>query len=179
MKKLILLFGLFLTLSLYAQNLERTVELVSSAGDQKIEITYTFDRNADSIVYPQYQNFRKIEGGSRSYRISIDEGVRTEKTEWRYLLRPLKTGPLEVPSPVIYHDGQSYALPPFTLNIEEPLTVWSADSYEELRQGGKPLGTRRIVYYEGIGYLEERRATGWEMIRPLKEEELKMLEDLE
>ena len=110
---------------------------------------------------------------------SVINGEKKFNSSLVYKLRPKASGKMLVKSPKFIVDGQSYSAEPILITVIP--TNLSAGEISEINKQNfiknkvKPVGTKRIVFRDDIGYIEEYTQKGWEVLRRLSEDELEII----
>lgn len=178
MKILTLLFIISLA-TIYSQEVKLTIDKYEYQFDEIIEITYEVDSLIDSIVVPDYDNFKVVSGPFKSITSSVINGVKSSSSKISFKLRPLKSGELTIESPIFIVDEKNIKAKSVIVNIAPSNLTEDELKDKEYKQfindSSKPKGTTRIIIHENKGYIEIYNGKDWEFQRRLSTEEIEQI----
>lgn len=175
----LLYFLLIVTLKLTAQEAKIKADKLDYKINEEIELVFEVNVEIDSMSSIVLDNFRIINGPTKSTSHSYINGARAYKQKTTYKLIPKSVGSVEIKSPIYYTGTYEFIGKRLIINIESnPLTEKDKRIIELKKiaeKSAKPEGTLRFVIIEKIGYLEEFHNNQWEFKRELSNEEIEKL----
>jgi hypothetical protein len=175
---------LTLLLGLTVQAGEIKVIVSDNSADIKetIIVTIRADFESDSIQWPAFENFVMVKDPGTGVSSTNSNGVKTYSVSKTYFLRAKKPGTLSVPQAIFYLDGKKMKSEEKTVEITgSPLSKADLQELEIMRiraakDDNEQKGTRRLVFKDGVGYMENHDGVRWIYDRKLTEAELKALQ---
>jgi len=123
MKKLALLFTIFLHTLLAAQDVkfEAKVSKNSLGLNENLQISFAFNQDGDNFSPPDFEGFRLVGGPFQSTSYSWVNGVKSFNRSFTYILQPTKKGTFTIKSASIEFNDEIYKTAPIKISITDAI----------------------------------------------------------
>ncbi|MAY83069.1 MAG: hypothetical protein CMP59_02965 [Flavobacteriales bacterium] len=181
MKNLSLIFLLFLSHFAFAQEASSNVEKENYKFNEVIEAEFDFNARYDSVHFPDFVDFRRLESSYKTSTVSIKDGRESYITKNTFKLLANEPGKYTIEGPIYFLNGKQYQAEPLKVQVAKqelangltpPNKVAHPDHLMEKK------GAIRITYYDGKANLEVYDGLFWNFERTLEEDELEFFSEL-
>ncbi len=123
MKKLALLFTIFLHTLLAAQDVkfEAKVSKNSLGLNENLQISFAFNQDGDNFSPPDFEGFRLVGGPFQSTSYSWVNGVKSFNRSFTYILQPTKKGTFTIKSASIEFNDEIYKTAPIKISVTDAI----------------------------------------------------------
>jgi len=123
MKKLALLFTIFLHTLLAAQDVkfEAKVSKNSLGLNENLQISFAFNQDGDHFSPPDFEGFRLVGGPFQSTSYSWVNGVKSFNRSFTYILQPTKKGTFTIKSASIEFNNEIYKTAPIKISVTDAI----------------------------------------------------------
>ena len=123
MKKLALLFTIFLHTLLAAQDVkfEAKVSKNSLGLNENLQISFAFNQDGDNFSPPDFEGFRLVGGPFQSTSYSWMNGVKSFNRSFTYILQPTKKGTFTIKSASIEFNNEIYKTTPIKITVTDAI----------------------------------------------------------
>ena len=123
MKKLALLFTIFLHTLLAAQDVkfEAKVSKNSLGLNENLQISFAFNQDGDNFSPPDFEGFRLVGGPFQSTSYSWVNGVKSFNRSFTYILQPTKKGTFTIKSASIEFNDKIYKTAPIKISVTDAI----------------------------------------------------------
>ncbi len=161
-------------------------QTVTGATDKKeyivgedIEVYYMIDFVSDSITHEFFEGLEILEGPLKTTNYSVKNGVATSSQKLFWRLRALNSGVFKISSPTFFSDSLSFEGEEVVIEVAGEEII-EADKNEVdylnfIKSSVKPIETQRVIFKNGMAYLERYNGEEWIFIRRLSKKEIKKL----
>lgn len=123
MKKLALLFTIFLHTLLAAQDVkfEAKVSKNSLGLNENLQISFAINQDGDNFSPPDFEGFRLVGGPFQSTSYSWVNGVKSFNRSFTYILQPTKKGTFTIKSASIEFNNEIYKTAPIKITVTDAI----------------------------------------------------------
>jgi hypothetical protein len=123
MKKLALLFTIFLHTLLAAQDVkfEAKVSKNTLGLNENLQISFAFNQDGDNFSPPDFEGFRLVGGPFQSTSYSWVNGVKSFNRSFTYILQPTKKGTFTIKSASIEFNNEIYKTTPIKITVTDAI----------------------------------------------------------
>lgn len=123
MKKLALLFTIFLHTLLAAQDVkfEAKVSKNSLGLNENLQISFAINQDGDNFSPPDFEGFRLVGGPFQSTSYSWINGVKSFNRSFTYILQPTKKGTFTIKSASIEFNDEIYKTAPIKITVTDAI----------------------------------------------------------
>lgn len=123
MKKLALLFTIFLHTLLAAQDIkfEAKVSKNSLGLNENLQISFAINQDGDNFSPPDFEGFRLVGGPFQSTSYSWINGVKSFNRSFTYILQPTKKGTFTIKSASIEFNDEIYKTAPIKITVTDAI----------------------------------------------------------
>nr|MBK9651596.1 protein BatD [Bacteroidota bacterium] len=106
-----------LTVSIYAQQFNATINKTNAVVGEQLQISFTFNGQGKNFGQPDFKNFQVIAGPSQSSNMTIINGNMTSSQSLTYWIVPQKEGTFKIGPATITIDGKQIASNVITVSV--------------------------------------------------------------
>jgi hypothetical protein len=123
MKKLVLLFTIFLHTLLAAQDVkfEAKVSKNSLGLNENLQVSFAINQDGDNFSPPDFEGFRLVGGPFQSTSYSWVNGVKSFNRSFTYILQPTKKGTFTIKSASIEFNDEIYKTAPIKISVTDAI----------------------------------------------------------
>jgi hypothetical protein len=123
MKKLALLFTIFLHTLLAAQDVkfEAKVSKNSLGLNENLQVSFAINQDGDNFSPPDFEGFRLVGGPFQSTSYSWVNGVKSFNRSFTYILQPTKKGTFTIKSASIEFNDEIYKTAPIKISVTDAI----------------------------------------------------------
>jgi len=123
MKKLALLFTIFLHTLLAAQDVkfEAKVSKNSLGLNENLQVSFAINQDGDNFSPPDFEGFRLVGGPFQSTSYSWVNGVKSFNRSFTYILQPTKKGTFTIKSASIEFNNEIYKTAPIKISVTDAI----------------------------------------------------------
>ena len=123
MKKLALLFSIFLHTLLAAQDVkfEAKVSKNSLGLNENLQVSFAINQDGDNFSPPDFESFRLVGGPFQSTSYSWVNGVKSFNRSFTYILQPTKKGTFTIKSASIEFNNEIYKTAPIKISVTDAI----------------------------------------------------------
>ena len=123
MKKLALLFTIFLHTLLAAQDVkfEAKVSKNSLGLNENLQVSFAINQDGDNFSPPDFEGFRLVGGPFQSTSYSWMNGVKSFNRSFTYILQPTKKGTFTIKSASIEFNDEIYKTAPIKISVTDAI----------------------------------------------------------
>lgn len=123
MKKLALLFTIFLHTLLAAQDVkfEAKVSKNSLGLNENLQVSFAINQDGDNFSPPDFEGFRLVGGPFQSTSYSWMNGVKSFNRSFTYILQPTKKGTFTIKSASIEFNNEIYKTAPIKISVTDAI----------------------------------------------------------
>ena len=123
MKKLALLFSIFLHSLLAAQDVkfEAKVSKNSLGLNENLQVSFAINQDGDNFSPPDFEGFRLVGGPFQSTSYSWMNGVKSFNRSFTYILQPIRKGTFTIKSASIEFNNEIYKTVPIKISVTDAI----------------------------------------------------------
>ncbi|RBA29011.1 BatD family protein [Flavobacterium tibetense] len=123
MKKLVLLFTIFLHTLLAAQDVkfEAKVSKNSLGLNENLQVSFAINQDGDHFSPPDFEGFRLVGGPFQSTSYSWVNGVKSFNRSFTYILQPTRKGTFTIKSASIEFNNEIYKTTPIKITVTDAI----------------------------------------------------------
>ncbi|WP_432672573.1 BatD family protein [Flavobacterium sp. SM2513] len=124
MKKLVLLYILFFSITAFAQvQFEAKVSKNSLGLNERLRVDFAMNADGDNFTPPDFEGFRVVNGPMQQVSQSWVNGKVTFNKAYSYFLIPTRKGSITIDQASIEINGQTYKTSPLKINVTAAIDI--------------------------------------------------------